>query len=187
VQTFSGTLHIASGKITNTAITIINCRSIAENILVWNDDGTPFSGSLTCTNGNLDLNSVNVYLTGKSLLHSAPLTALAFSRGLFGDFGQYLVSIGLLLFAFSTAISWSYYGDRAVTYLWSAKYVTIYRIIYVVGFFIASFADTTVVWTFSGITIALMAIPNLFGLLILHREIKSTIADYWKGFHEEFK
>jgi len=114
------------------------------------------------------------------------LTAFAFTRSFFGRFGQYLVSIGLLLFAFSTAISWSYYGDRAVTYLWSAKYVNIYRIIYVGGFFVASFTDTTVVWTISGITLALMAIPNLFGILILFREVKSTIADYWKDFSENF-
>jgi len=97
-----------------------------------------------------------------------------------------MVSIGLLLFAFSTAISWSYYGDRAVTYLWGSKYVNIYRLVYVIGFFIASFTDTTVIWTFSGITIALMAIPNLIGLLILSREIKTTIIDYWKDFHELF-
>jgi len=154
--------------------------------IVYNTDGSPFSGILSCTAGNLDTQTAGVYLYGRSLVHSAPLTAFAFTRSFFGSYGQYLVAIGLLLFAFSTAISWSYYGDRAVTYLWGARYVTVYRVIYVIGFFIASFTDTTVVWTISGITLALMAMPNLLGILILHREIKATIADYWRDFAENF-
>ena len=90
----------------------------------------------------------------------------------------------LLLFAFSTAISWSYYGDRAVTYLWGNKYVIYYRIIYVIGFFIAAFSDTNIVWAISYVTIALMAIPNLLGILILSPEIKGTIKEYWVDFSE---
>ena len=104
-----------------------------------------------------------------------------------GRWGQYIVAIGLLLFAFSTAISWSYYGDRAVTYLWGSKYVMAYRSIYVVAFFFASFTDTTIIWTLSGITVALMTIPNLLGLLILHKEVKGTIKKYWEDFRKEFK
>lgn len=187
VETFTGTIETLNGIITNQHITILNSRSIAEDVVVTYGDGTPYTGSLICNLGNIDFQSEELYLNGKSLLQSAPLTAKAFTRGAFGDFGQYLVSIGLLLFAFSTAISWSYYGDRAVTYLWGTKYVIVFRIVYVIGFFIASFADTTVVWTFSGITITLMAYPNLIGLLILHREIKSTIKDYWTGFREDQK
>lgn len=187
IMTFTGTLEISNGGISNQDITILNSRSIAEDVVVVYDDGSLFTGSLACNLGNIDFQDEDIYLKGKSLLHSAPLTAKAFTKGLFGDFGQYLVSIGLLLFAFSTAISWSYYGDRAVTYLWSARYVTVFRVIYVVGFFTASFVDTTVIWTFSGITIALMAFPNLIGLLLLHREVKSTIVNYWKGFRKEYE
>jgi len=185
IHTYTGILDISEGIIQNQDITIINSRSVAENIRVTREDGSDYSGKLSCEQGNIELSTESVYLSGSSLLHSAPLTAMAFTRGLFGSFGQYLVSIGLLLFAFSTAISWSYYGDRAVTYLWSARYVNVFRIIYVIGFFVASFTDTTVVWTFSGITIALMAFPNLIGLLLLHKEVKFTIRDYWKGFYEE--
>jgi AGCS family alanine or glycine:cation symporter len=95
------------------------------------------------------------------------------------------VSIGLLLFAFSTAISWSYYGDRALTYLVGPKYVIYYRVIFVVAFFIASFTDTTIIWSLSYITIAFMTVPNLIGLWILHKEIKVTIADYWSDFSKK--
>ena len=60
-----------------------------------------------------------------------------------------------------------------------------YRFLYVVGFFIASFIDTTVIWSFSYITVALMTIPNLFGMLFLNKEVKSTIKQYWKLFGKE--
>lgn len=182
IKKYSGELTIAEGKILS-EVTVLNSRSVAEEILVITSESDVFSGTIRCKEGIPDIQSENLTLTGKSLIHSAPLTALAFTRGIFGNFGQYLVSIGLLLFAFSTAISWSYYGDRAVNYLWGTKYIVIYRLIYVVGFFVASFADTTVIWTFSGITIALMAIPNLIGILILSKEVKTTIADYWRDFN----
>ncbi len=184
IKKYTGEIEVIDGRIF-TEVTILNSRSIAENVLVMNARDSLYSGTVWCEDGNPDLLTNDLHITGKSLIHSAPLTALAFTRGIFGDFGKYIVSIGLLLFAFSTAISWSYYGDRAVTYLWSTKYITLYRLIYVAGFFIASFTDTTIVWSFSGITIALMAIPNLIGLLLLHKEVKSTITDYWEKFRKE--
>jgi AGCS family alanine or glycine:cation symporter len=91
-----------------------------------------------------------------------------------------------LLFAFSTAISWSYYGDRALTYLAGPKYVIYYRIVFVIAFFIASFTDTTIIWSLSYLTIAFMAVPNLIGLWILRKEIKSTIAQYWVDFSAKY-
>ena len=152
-------------------------------MLVYNSSGDIYSGDLNVVNGKIQ---ENVSVEGKSLVHSAPLTAIAFDRGLFGSYGNYIVSIGLLLFAFSTAISWSYYGDRAMTFLFGGGSVVYYRIIYVIGFFIASFADTTVIWNVSLITIALMTVPNLIGLLWLRKEVKSTIKDYWVDFKKEW-
>jgi AGCS family alanine or glycine:cation symporter len=119
-------------------------------------------------------------------MHSAPLTTIAFTRSWFGDYGKYIVSIGLLMFAFSTAISWSYYGGRAVTYLFGIRGVMYYRVVYVLGFFFASFADTTIVWTLSGITIALMTIPNLFGILALSKEMKGEVKLFWKEYAKRF-
>jgi len=88
-------------------------------------------------------------------------------------------------FAFSTAISWSYYGGRAVTFLFGTQYIIYYRLVYVIAFFFASFTDTTIIWSLSYITIALMAIPNLCGILILHKDIKTTIKEYWKDFKKD--
>ena len=121
----------------------------------------------------------NLVVSGLSLVHSARLTTIAFTRGFFGDFGQYIVSVGLLLFAFSTAIAWSYYGDRAMTYLFGPKSIMPYRVVYVAGFFMAAFSDTTLVWTFSAVAILVMTLPNLFGILMLRKERKDSMNQYW--------
>ncbi len=186
VGIFSGELNVVEGKIQN-ELTILHARSFAEDVKVWNGKEL-YSGMVAVKNGKLNINQqgeTKIYLKGKSLVHSAPLTTEAFKRSIFGNFGQYIVAIGLLLFAFSTAISWSYYGDRAVTYLFGSKYDIYYRIVYVVAFFFASFTDTTIIWTLSGITIAMMAIPNLFGILYLHKDMKNTVKEYWVKFKEE--
>ena len=164
-------------------ISVIHARSIAEEILIYDKEGNLFSGNLGVEKGKLQGDFI---VKGKSLVHSAPLTAIAFDRGFFGNYGNYIVSIGLLLFAFSTAISWSYYGDRAMTFLFGSGSVIYYRVIYVIGFFVASFADTTVIWNVSLITIALMTVPNLIGLLWLRKEVRSTIKKYWVDFKKEW-
>ena len=182
IDKYNGTLVVSSGIIQE-ELTLIHARSIAEDILVYDNDGELYTGNLTVITGKIQ---ENLNIEGKSLVHSAPLTAIAFDRGFFGDYGNYIVSIGLLLFAFSTAIAWSYYGDRAMTYLFGAGSVIYFRIVYVIGFFIASFADTTIIWNVSLITIALMTVPNLIGLIWLRQEVKSTIKEYWINFKKEW-
>ena len=175
LRNFSDTLRIEDGII-QTDVTIVHARSVAEDVRVYKDS-VLYSGPIFIEDEKLEgLSGYTFY--GKSLIHSAPLTAIAFNEGLFGDYGQYIVAIGLLLFAFSTAISWSYYGGRSVTYLFGVKYVNYYRIIYVIGFFFAAIIDTTIVWTFSGIAIALMTLPNLIGIFLLRKDMKESIADY---------
>ena len=180
---FNGTLSVSEGEIQNQP-TILHARSVAEGVKVWANNEL-YTGTVEMINGNLAPGQ-NITFTGKSLMHSAPLTTIAFTRSWFGEYGKYIVSIGLLMFAFSIAISWSYYGGRAVTYLFGIKGVIYYRIIYVIGFFLASFTDTTIVWTLSGITIALMTIPNLIGILSLHKEMKSEVKLFWNEWHEHF-
>lgn len=181
---FNGLLTIENGKIKN-EVSILHARSLAEDLEIKNGKAG-FTGQIKVTNGKIRELPSDVTISGKSLLHSAPLTNVAFSKSILGHNGELIVTIGLLLFAFSTAIAWSYYGDRAITYLFGVKWVLPYRIAYVIAFFVASFIDTTIIWNLSMITVAFMAIPNLLGLLILHREVKSTIKDYWAGFKIEY-
>ena len=180
---FSGKLVVNNGQITNT-VSVIHARSLAENVAVTKG-GSAFTGEINVANGKV-VNTEQVVFKGKSLIHSAPLTTEAFTRSWFGEYGRYIVAVGLLLFAFSTAISWSYYGGRAIIFLFGVKADMYFRIVYVIGFFLASFTDTTIIWTLSGITIALMTIPNLFGILMLHKEMKSEVGLFWKEWATRF-
>jgi len=180
---FSGKLAVNNGQITNT-VSVIHARSLAENVAVTKG-GSAFTGEINVANGKV-ANTEQLIFKGKSLIHSAPLTSEAFTRSWFGEYGRYIVTIGLLLFAFSTAISWSYYGGRAIIFLFGVKADMYFRIVYVIGFFLASFTDTTIIWTLSGITIALMTIPNLFGILMLHKEMKSEVGLFWKEWATRF-
>lgn len=109
-------------------------------------------------------------------LSGAPLTVAAFSHGLPGNWGGYIVSVGLALFAFSTILGWSYYGERAISYLVGEKAITPYRILFVIASFFGAYAlelgesqrsGFQIVWAFSDIMNGLMAVPNLIGLLLL--------------------
>ncbi len=183
IPAFSGSLNISEGKIMND-VTVFHARSIAEDVVVKTGNDR-YTGSLEIEDGKV-LASENVIFEGKSLIHSAPLTAEAFTKSWMGGYGRYIVTIGLLLFAFSTAISWSYYGDRAITFLFGSGAVVYYRLVYVVGFFFAAFTDTTIIWTLSGITIAMMTIPNLIGILLLSKEMKNEVTSFWGEYNEFF-
>ena len=135
-----------------------------------------YTGALNLDKGFISNN--NIALSGKSLVHSAELTAIAFKSGVLGVYGGYIVAIGLLLFAFSTAIAWSYYGDRSAAYVFGEKSVVWYRLIYVGCFFIAAVIDTEVVWNLAYIIGPLVTIPNVIALLVLRKEIKSMSDSY---------
>jgi AGCS family alanine or glycine:cation symporter len=176
---FSGEIEVIDGELA-ADVTVLHSRSVAEDVRVTKS-GSLYSGKLRVLNGNIPV-AEQVELRGSSLIHSAPLTTEAFTKSWFGPWGRYIVAVGLLLFAFSTAISWSYYGGRAVTFLFGVKGEIYYRVVYVTCFFFASFTDTTVIWTFSGITIAMMTIPNLIGILMLRKEMKSEVKAFWKEY-----
>jgi AGCS family alanine or glycine:cation symporter len=181
VELFSGSVEVNNGIIINDAITIIHKKSIAEDVVIFNNNPViestdKYNGSLVIENGVVRTNGVN--LSGKSLIHSAELTAVAFKSGVLGVYGGYIVAIGLLLFAFSTAIAWSYYGDRSAAYVFGEKSVVWYRLVYVGCFFIAAIIDTEVVWNLAYIIGPLVTIPNVIALIILRKEMKSMSDSY---------
>jgi len=177
VQPYTGSITVVNGTAVSDGFTLLNARSVAENVKYAVGSEDLFTGTLKIVDGKPV--KENLEVSGKSLVHSAALTTIAFTRGFFGDFGQYIVSIGLMLFAFSTAIAWSYYGDRAMTYLFGPRSVMPYRVIYVAGFVWAAFSDTTLVWALSAVAIVVMTLPNLFGIMLLCKEMKETVNDYW--------
>ena len=181
IEAFNGELEVRDGMALQGDFTLLHNRSIAEEVQ-YLAAGVPYSGSLKVVDGKLQ-DAVTV--RGKSLIHSVNLTTEAFTRGAFGDYGKYIVAIGLVLFAFTTAVAWSYYGDRAMTYLLGTASVLPYRILYVLGFFVAAISDTSLIWLVSAITIALMTIPNLIAILLLRSEMRDTIEEYWDQFERE--
>lgn len=181
VKSFEGELTVVDGKAIGGDYTVLHNRSIAEEVR-YSFDGEPYSGKITVIDGKLES---ELDVDGKSLVHSVKLTSEAFGRGLLGEYGKYIVSITLVLFAFTTAVAWSYYGDRAMTYLFGVSSVLPYRIFYCLGFFFAAIADTSLVWLVSAVTLALMAIPNLVSLVLLYREMGETITEYWDKFDKE--
>jgi AGCS family alanine or glycine:cation symporter len=186
VTQFTGEIQVVNGKAVSKGFTIFNARSFADNVVFsLGDPDDNYTGTLKVVDGSLLKN--NIIVRGESLIHSASLTALAFTKGFFGESGKYIVSIGLLLFAFSTAIAWSYYGDRAMTYLLGPRSVMPYRVVYVAGFVWAAVSDTTLVWTLSAVAIVVMTLPNLFGIFLLRKEMKESVAEYWVKFNKEHK
>ena len=94
------------------------------------------------------------------------LTAHAFQKGLFG-YGQYLVGFGLMFFAYSTMLGWSYYGDRCSEFLFGERAIPVYRWLFTLCVAVGAVGGLRVIWTIADIFNALMAIPNLVGLILL--------------------
>ena len=170
VKEFSGLLEIEDGKLISNNVTVIHSRSIAEDITISNTNNGLFSGKVNVLNGKV---TDQVSISGKSLVSSAELTAKAFSQGILGQYGGKLVAIALLLFAFSTSITWCYYGDRSTAYIFGEKGVVWYRNFYVLCFVLAAVIDTTVVWNIAYVVVALVSIPNLIAMFVLRKEMKS--------------
>lgn len=115
------------------------------------------------------------------MLDGNALSQVAFNNAFSG--GQYVVSIGLVLFAFATIIAWYYYGEKCIEYLAGQKAIPLYCVIYIITIFIGCISELDLVWELADLLNGLMAIPNLIGLLILTPVIKKLSDDFWKEPH----
>ena len=175
---FNGELIILEGVLTSSGVTLLHNRSFAEDTTYkLKETGQKFSGVITVAEGKIT-NAGEFIIEGKSLLRSADLTGKAFTKSVFGEFGQYIVAFGLLLFAFSTVIAWSYYGDRATAHLFGEGWILYYRIVYVGAFFLASVIDTKIIWDIATVIGPIATIPNLVALILLRKEIKEIDKKY---------
>lgn len=110
----------------------------------------------------------------------ALMTGEAFSRGLPGEWGHIIVTLGLVMFAGSTILGWSYYGERNVERLFGRRAVMPFRIIFSLVVFIGCTVQLGVVWAFSDAMNGLMAFPNLIGLLVLSGLVARETKKYLK-------
>ena len=98
-------------------------------------------------------------------LDGAALTTSAFNEGI--AYGGYIVTFGLIFFAFSTLLGWSYYGERCMEYLFGPKSIVFYRMLFIPLIVVGSIGGLRAVWALADTLNGLMALPNLIGLLIL--------------------
>jgi len=111
-----------------------------------------------------------------------PLTAAAFSVGLapLMPGGQYIVTIAVFFFVISTSISWSYYGERSIHYLFGQKSVFSYRLVFVLFHFLGAIVSVSVVWSFGDVMLGIMALTNIIGLIVLSKIIYNITQRYLK-------
>jgi AGCS family alanine or glycine:cation symporter len=156
--------------------------SVVENPTFRDGSGQPWNGRLAVrpSDGSLVVapGVAAPELRGTALLNGAPLTAAAFRKGL-GRAGDLIVTLGVILFAVSTGISWSYYGDRAVEYLFGAAAISAYRWAFIFFFFVGAVLPLKAVWTFGDVALGLMSFPNLLAVLLLSPGVAVLTYDYF--------
>jgi alanine or glycine:cation symporter, AGCS family len=121
-------------------------------------------------------------LHGLAVESGAPLTQLAFQRGLspLGNWGGLIVLISVLLFAISTAISWSYYGDRCARYLFGPKAVLPFKLVFVLMHFIGAVVTLATVWKLGDIALGFVTFPNLIALVLLSGVVAQLTKSYFE-------
>ncbi len=132
-----------------------------------------------CTLTALVIISSGAWTTG---LKGVAMTINGFENGFaiigMSGFAKHIITIGLLLFAFSTIISWSYYGTRAVQYVFGEKFIKPYYYFYAIFVLLGAIGKIDIVWNFVDMVITFMTIPNLIALLILTPVMKKEIDKY---------
>jgi AGCS family alanine or glycine:cation symporter len=145
----------------------------------------PFSGVLQPREGRATAADGTTYTTlyGDAVRTGAPLTMAAFERGIGqagAGFGHLIVILGVLLFSVSTAISWSYYGDRCANYLFGSAAVLPYRVVYVGFHFIGAVVPLASIWALGDVFLGVVIFPNLIALLLLSGKVKELTDSYFQ-------
>jgi len=167
-QVPAGLQFIRNHAVVDSAILLVNARPF--------DGVLHFTGGIPKTDNPDDI----VSLQGKMVQNGSILTAWAFQVGLADlvGWGGFIVTIGVFLFAISTAISWYFYGDRGIQYLFGDRAIPFYKWIYVGLHFIGAVVSLEVVWSFGDIANGLMAIPNLIAVILLSRVVRDDTRRY---------
>ncbi|OVE79184.1 sodium:alanine symporter family protein [bacterium I07] len=189
VEKFQGSTQVNNGKAKHVLFSV-NDSFIENAVLLQN--GEPYTGTFKLEDKDLtDDRGENLKLDveGKSLLNSSALTAWAFQIGFkgLGKFGNYIVTICVFLFAFSTIVSWSYYGDRCVEYLFGIKYVMIYRVVYIGFTYMGAVLALETVWTYGDVALGSMMVPNLIAVLLLSPKLVPLTKEYFSRKHKRYK
>jgi AGCS family alanine or glycine:cation symporter len=135
---------------------------------------------VVCSATGLVILTTGAWQTGHT---GAQLTATAFSDGLPGQSGGVIVAIGLILFAYTTLLGWSYYGEKSVEFLLGERAVKPYRTVWCIIILVGALAKLELVWTFADVMNGLMALPNLIGLIGLSSIVVEETRRYFSKEH----
>ncbi len=185
---FDGTLSVVDGRVEG-ATFVRNHATVEEARL--ESGGAPWTGTVTVEAGVIDFTGLDdVWLSGNMVQNGAPLTAWGFERGLApiaGTYGRYIVTLAVFLFGLSTAISWSYYGDRCAVYLFGDGAVLPYRLLFCAMHFIGAVAALEFVWQLGDAALGMMAFPNLIAILLLLPRTVEMTREYFSREHRPFR
>lgn len=154
-----------------------------ERILA--EDGRPLEGDLELTvNGGRITDAAAEHLTirARMLKTGQDLTAQSF-EGTLGGLGRFIVTLTVILFAISTAISWSYYGDRCAEFLLGIRATYVYRVIFLGFIYLGAVLPLQVVWDFGDVALGAMTIPNLIAVLFLSGQVRRMQDGYFSQEH----
>ena len=184
-RTIPEIIHIDAGRPLEDGKALFAWHDVAVDVFFLDPGHSQiFTGDLHPRQGIAIDENGTVYeaLYGLAVENGAPLTALAFQKGLLplGSWGNYLVLTSVLLFAISTAISWSYYGDRCVNYLFGHKAILPYKIIFVFMHFVGAIFALSTVWTLGDVALGLVTFPNLIALVLLSGVVRRLTKSYFQ-------
>ena len=143
--------------------------------------GTFLDTLVVCSLTALALASTGVWVSGET---GVALTLQAFSEGLPGNWGHLIVTVSAITFAFSSILAWEYYGEKCFEYLFGDKWIHLYRYLWVLFVFVGSMVKLELVWNFSDAMNALMAVPNLIGLVLLSGVLFRETKTYEMGIRD---
>ncbi|MEM7071539.1 MAG: sodium:alanine symporter family protein, partial [Pseudomonadota bacterium] len=144
--------------------------------------GTFIDTLIVCTITGLIILTTAGYTSGET---GAVLTGHSFGLAFSG--GNYVVTIALVVFAFTTILGWSYYGEKSIQYIFGEKANNIYRIAWVVALPVGATVSLDFVWLLADTLNAMMALPNLIGLIILGPMVFKMTKEYWEGKEDTVK
>jgi AGCS family alanine or glycine:cation symporter len=180
-------VEIANGRHVNTGVGVplVSWHEASVDVLYTDAAQTQaFSGVVYPGRGEAVGANGTTYtsLYGDAVENGAPVTAAAFRQGLapLGDWGHLIVVLGVLLFGISTAISWSYYGDRCAHYLFGQSAVLPYKVLFVGAHFLGAAVPLAIVWALGDVALAIVIWPNLIALLFLAPVVVEETRSYFE-------
>lgn len=144
------------------------------------DQTTPFNGTIFPDRKLAVAEDGTEYETlyGNAVETAAPLTSMAFGKVL-GSPGEYIVLFCVVLFALSTAISWSYYGDRCADYVFGKGATVYYKVVYLIFHYVGATAPLAAIWSLGDTALSIVTLPNLLALLLLSGVIAKETKSYF--------